>query len=59
GLAVFLGYLTTCALAGGVYRPRGIEFDEPAFYVLPSLLVLPLGTWWWERRVIESTTSEG
>lgn len=43
--AAMLGLYVASAIAyGGVYRPRGIELDEPAFYVMPALLVLPLVT---------------
>lgn len=50
GLAVFGLYLATCALAGGVYRPRGVELHEPAFYVLPTIALLPVFTYLIERH---------
>lgn len=44
GLAILVVYLGSAIAHGGVYRPRGIELDEPAFYVLPIVLLLPLVT---------------
>jgi uncharacterized membrane protein YphA (DoxX/SURF4 family) len=45
GLAIYVLYLLSCVVYGGVYRPRGLELHEPAFYVLPGLLVLLLATY--------------
>jgi uncharacterized membrane protein YphA (DoxX/SURF4 family) len=42
GLAVALLYFASCILHGGVYRPRGGDWSEPAFYVLPLLTLVPL-----------------
>ena len=50
GLAIFVLYLGTAVLRGGVYRPRGIELGEPAFYVLPAVLLLPIITYVIDRR---------
>ncbi len=44
GLAILVVYLGSAIAHGGVYRPRGIELDEPAFYVLPIVMLLPLVT---------------
>ncbi len=44
GLAILVLYLLTCVLNGGIYRPRGVELDNPAFYVFPLLLLLPIAT---------------
>jgi uncharacterized membrane protein YphA (DoxX/SURF4 family) len=44
GLAMFVIYLGSALLHGGVYRPRGIELDNPAFYVLPAVMLLPIIT---------------
>lgn len=49
GLAIFLVYLATCALYGGVYRPRGAEFGTLAFYVLPIIALFPFVTWFFDR----------
>ena len=50
GATVLLLYLASCALAGGIYRPRGLDLQNPSFYVLPLIACLPLATWWWQRR---------
>lgn len=42
GTAIVTLYLGTCAALGGVYRPKGMALDEPAFYVMPAILLLPL-----------------
>jgi uncharacterized membrane protein YphA (DoxX/SURF4 family) len=44
GAAILALYLGTALIRGGVYRPRGIELDQPAFYVLPAVLLLPIVT---------------
>jgi len=50
GLAVLGLYLFTCLIEGGVYRPRGVELDNPSFYVFPLLLILPIATLLLDRR---------
>lgn len=45
GVAAVLLYLAACALAGGVYRPRGAEWGQPAFYLLVLLGLTPLVAW--------------
>jgi uncharacterized membrane protein YphA (DoxX/SURF4 family) len=50
GLAIFVVYLGSALVHGGVYRPRGIELDNPAFYVLPLVLLLPIVTFVIDRR---------
>ncbi len=48
---VILGlYLATTALAGRIYRPRGVELDAPSFYLLLVIPLVPVATWWIERR---------
>ena len=42
GLGVALLYFAACLLHGGVYRPRGPDWSEPAFYVLPAVAVVPV-----------------
>ncbi len=49
GWAIVIVYLGS-ALLRGVYRPRGVELDEPAFYVLPAVLLMPIVTYVIERR---------
>ena len=50
GWGILVLYLAACVAYGGVYRPRGMEPGEPAFYVFPGLLLLPALTTWLERR---------
>ena len=50
GLAILVLYLGTALLHGGVYRPRRIDLSEPAFYVLPAVLVLPIITFVIDQR---------
>lgn len=44
GLAILVLYFGTSLLRGGVYRPRTIDLGEPAFYVLPAVMLLPIIT---------------
>ena len=44
GGAIVVLYLGVCAAAGGIYRPRGVDWSAPGFYVLPVIAVLPLVT---------------
>lgn len=57
GLAVFLLYLVSAVMFGGVYRPRGFEPREPAFWVLALLLCVPVITAVIERRVFRIRSS--
>jgi hypothetical protein len=50
GLAILVLYLGSAIARGGVYRPRGIELGEPAFYVLPAVMLLPLVTFVIDQR---------
>ena len=50
GAAIIALYLGTALVRGGVYRPRGIELSEPAFYVLPAVLLLPIITFVIDQR---------
>jgi len=52
GIAVMGLYLASCALAGGVYRPRGLDLGHLEFYVFPLIACLPLLTLAleWRRR---------
>ncbi len=50
GAAIVVVYAALTGLAGEVYRPRRIELDRPAFYVLAALPLLPIATWVAERR---------
>jgi uncharacterized membrane protein YphA (DoxX/SURF4 family) len=44
GIAILALYFGICAWSGGVYRPRGVELDNPAFYALPFIALFPLVT---------------
>jgi uncharacterized membrane protein YphA (DoxX/SURF4 family) len=50
GTAIIALYLGAALLRGGVYRPRGIELGEPAFYVLPAVMLLPIVTFVIDQR---------
>jgi uncharacterized membrane protein YphA (DoxX/SURF4 family) len=50
GLAMLVIYFGTALLRGGVYRPRGMELGEPAFYVLPVVMLLPIVTFVIDQR---------
>jgi uncharacterized membrane protein YphA (DoxX/SURF4 family) len=50
GSAILFFYTGTCIYQGGVYRPMGVELDNPAFWVLPALILFPGITWLIEQR---------
>jgi uncharacterized membrane protein YphA (DoxX/SURF4 family) len=50
GIAMLALYLGSTLLRGGVYRPRGMEWSEPAFYVMPIVMLLPIVTLVLDRR---------
>ena len=50
GIAIFVLYLGTALVRGGVYRPKTIDFSEPAFYVLPAVMLLPIVTFIIDQR---------
>ena len=50
GLAVVAAYVAIVAVSGGVYRPKGLEWGNPAFWTLPVLALTPLVTYGIERR---------
>jgi len=49
GFGILALYLAVCAFEGEIYRPMGLELDNPSFYVFPALLLLPIGTWLLDR----------
>ncbi len=55
GWAVLATYGLASALHGGVYRPRGVELDNPAFYLLPLITVYPVVTWMLDRAWFRRT----
>ncbi len=48
GILVFYGL--TCIVYGGVYRPKGMDPSDPAFYVLPLITLFPIVTLIVEQR---------
>jgi hypothetical protein len=44
GVAILATYLTATALNGAIYRPRGVELDNPAFYLLIAVPLSPVVT---------------
>ena len=50
GAAILVVYLGAALAHGGVYRPRGLELGEPAFYVLPAVMLLPVVTFIVDQR---------
>lgn len=50
GATILLVYFIACAVSGGVYRPRGIDYTSPEFYVLPAIALIPVVTFFIERR---------
>jgi len=61
GFAILVVYLGSAIVRGGVYRPRGIELDEPAFYVLPAVMLIAIVTFVIDQRrarvAVGSTTT--
>ncbi|MBK9071123.1 MAG: hypothetical protein IPL79_09005 [Myxococcales bacterium] len=49
GVGIMAIYLAACLAHGGVYRPRGAAWDDPIFYVLPAIALMPVVTWLIER----------
>lgn len=45
GWAVLATYAIATVANGGVYRPRTVELENPAFYLLPLITLYPLITW--------------
>lgn len=50
GAAIIALYFGSALVRGGVYRPRGMEWGEPAFYVMPAVMLLPIVTWIIDQR---------
>jgi uncharacterized membrane protein YphA (DoxX/SURF4 family) len=44
GAAIVTIYFGACAAMGGVYRPKGMEWTHPGFYVMPAISLLPIIT---------------
>lgn len=50
GIAMLVIYFGSAIARGGVYRPRGMELDNPSFYVMPVVMLLPIITLVIEQR---------
>ena len=50
GIAMLVLYLGSAVIRGGVYRPRGLDLDNPYFYVMPAVMLLPIATFVIEQR---------
>lgn len=50
GLGILVVYALGCLAYGGVYRPKGMDLGEPAFYVLPLIVLFPIVTLVVEQR---------
>ena len=50
GASIFLLYLVSCWWAGEIYRPRGVDWQAPGFYILPFLVSLLGLAFFVERR---------
>lgn len=57
GAAIVTLYLGSALVRGGVYRPRGMEWSEPAFYVMPAVLLLPIATFLVDQRRVRRARS--
>ncbi|MEM8930917.1 MAG: DoxX family membrane protein [Acidobacteriota bacterium] len=44
GTGILILYVTACVAYGGVYRPKGADFDHPAFYALIVIALFPVFT---------------
>lgn len=49
GLAVLALYVAVCIATGEVYRPRGMELTDPAFYVFPTMVAVVVATYLIDR----------
>jgi hypothetical protein len=59
GLGILVLYLGSAIVNGGVYRPRGIELHEPAFYVMPAVMLLPIITFVIDQRRVKRAARDG
>jgi uncharacterized membrane protein YphA (DoxX/SURF4 family) len=57
GIAIAGLYLGVCVLLGEVYRPRGVRPDEPASYVFPLIMMLPIITFAIDQARIRRSAS--
>lgn len=57
GAAIIAIYLGSALVRGGVYRPRGMEWSEPAFYVMPAVMLIPIVTFLVDQRRQRATAA--
>ena len=50
GVAILVFYFVVCAVTGGIYRPRGVEYTNPEFYIMPTIALIPVVTYLIDRR---------
>lgn len=50
GAAILALYVGATAINGAIYRPRGVELDRPAFYLLIAIPMIPAVTFIMARR---------
>lgn len=50
GAGILAFYGLVCIVYGGVYRPKGMDLSNPAFYVLPPIMLFPIVTLLVEQR---------
>ncbi len=56
GILVFYGL--ACIVYGGIYRPKGMDLGNPAFWVLPVIMLFPFVTFFVEQRRRARSSSE-
>jgi uncharacterized membrane protein YphA (DoxX/SURF4 family) len=44
GIAILVLYFGICLYSGGIYRPKGVDLDNPAFYTFPLIATFPFIT---------------
>jgi hypothetical protein len=57
GIAMLALYFGSALVHGGVYRPRGMELDNPYFYVMPAVMLLPIITFIIDQRRQRATAA--
>lgn len=50
GAGILVLYFGVCAYSGGIYRPKSVELDNPAFYIFPLIALFPVVTYVIEHR---------
>lgn len=57
GVAIIVVYLALCLWAGEVYRPRKPTPNEPGFWLMPAIALLPAAAWLVDRRRARRATA--